>query len=362
MKIAQITNMSTRVPPRKYGGTERIIYALTEELVRRGHEVTLFASGDSATSAKLVSVYPKNLSDAKMPDPYGLSSITLLNIGTAYGMQDKFDIIHDHNWLVSLPTANQSRTPVVMTLHGAFDLQNRLLFEKMTRPHFVTISRSQAVPLPQLPYAGVVYNGLHMRDYPFSAEHDGYLLFVGRASQQKGTHHAIDVAQYLNLPLIIAGKVDAQDISYFKERIEPRLSDQIRWVGEVNEEERNRLMSRAMCFLHPIDWREPFGLVMIEAMATGCPVIAFKRGSAPELIKQGETGFLVEDVEEMVVAVQNIHTIKRENCRKHALENFNAERMADGYEAIYKAILEEKLPASLKTHTSSHPARLELQN
>lgn len=342
MKIAMISNLSERVPPKKYGGTERIIYALTEELVHRGHDVTLFASGDSLTSAKLVSVFPRSLRDARTIDPYGLSPQNLLNIGLAYQRQDEFDIIHDHSWLISLPVASLAHTPVVMTIHGAFDINNRQLFETLNNINYVTISKAQAVPLPNLNYAGTVYNGLNMETYPFSAEHDNYLLWVGRISMQKGTHYAIDVAQYLNLPLIMAAKLDPADETYFKEYVKPRLSEQIRWVGEVNEEERNKLMSRALCFLHPVTWREPFGLTMIEALACGCPVVAFKRGSSRELIKNGKTGFVVEDVDEMVLAVSNIEKISREECRKYALENFNAKRMADGYEKVYKKILAEK--------------------
>lgn len=354
MKIAQIANISERVPPKKYGGTERVIYALTEELVHRGHDVTLFASGDSLTSARLVSVYHLSLREAKMADPYGLNPLALQNLGHAYIRQDEFDIIHDHSWLISLPTANLSKTPVVMTVHGAFDLNNRKLFETMTNINYVTISKAQAIPMPNLNYAGTVYNGLNMETYPFSDEHEGYLLYVGRIAMDKGTHYAIDVAQYLNKPLIIAAKLDPADQQYYKQYIEPRLSEQIRWVGEVTEEERNRLMSKALCFLHPVTWREPFGLTLIEAMACGAPVVAFKRGAIPEIVKNGKTGFVVEDVDEMIVAVSNIEKISREDCRKHALKNFNAKRMADEYEKIYYKILEEKITNSVKKN-GFHP-------
>lgn len=180
-----------------------------------------------------------------------------------------------------------------------------------------------------------------MEHYPFSAEHDGYLLYVGRISIEKGVHYALDVAQVLDMRLILAAKVEPVDLPYFKEYIEPRLSDRIRWVGEVDEAERNRLMSRARAFLHPVVFREPFGLTLIEAMACGCPVIAFNRGAIPELIKTGVTGYVVEDVEGMVDALHNIDSIDRGACRQHALTNFNAEKMADGYEAIYKKLTNE---------------------
>lgn len=205
----------------------------------------------------------------------------------------------------------------------------------------MTISRSQAVPIPNINYIGTVYNGLDMKGYPFSDKDEGYLLFVGRICMEKGVHFAIEVAQYFNLPLIIAAKLEniEQDIQYFREFVEPKLSDQIRWVGEVDEAERNRLMSKARCFLHPVTWREPFGLTLIEAMACGTPVIAFKRGSIPEIIKNGRTGFVVEDVEEMIEALSNIDKIDRTYCRSYAITKFNVEKMADGYEEIYYKVL-----------------------
>jgi glycosyltransferase involved in cell wall biosynthesis len=341
MRIAQIAPIVERVPPKKYGGTERVVHALTEELVRRGHEVTLFASGDSVTSAKLESVYPRGIREAKIKDLYGVNHWTLLNIGLAYEMQDDFDIIHDHLAPLSLPTANIATTPVVMTMHGAFTAQNRPLFQTMRGPHVVTISQSQMYSIPSLNHAGTVYNGLPMDDYPFGEEMGEYLLYVGRISLEKGVHMAIEVAQQLDLPLILAAKVDAQDQAYFKEYIEPRLSDRIQWIGEVNEEDRNKLMMNARCFLHPISWREPFGLTLIESMACGCPVVAFDKGSIPELIVSGETGYVVPDLDTMIEAVENIPAIDRLACRERALTQFSVKKMADGYEAVYNDVLNE---------------------
>lgn len=341
MKIAQIAPIIERVPPKKYGGTERVVHGLTEQLVKMGHEVTLFASGDSITTAKLISVYPKALREAKVSDLYGLNIYTLLNIGLAYEHRRDFDIIHDHTGHLSLPAANVSDVPVVMTMHGPFTLEVRRAFRTLRNPHLVTISRSQSYPAPELNYAGNVYNGLRMEHYPFSKDHDGYLLFVGRLSMEKGVHHAIRVAQELDKELIIAAKLDPIDKAYFREYVEPMLSDQIRWIGEVDEEERNKLMSRAYCFLHPVTWREPFGLTLIEAMACGCPVVAFDKGSIPEIIIHGETGFVVPDLETMLDAVANIDNIDRKKCRDHALTNFSDSKMAQGYEEIYKKILNE---------------------
>lgn len=344
MKIAQIAPIAERIPPKKYGGTERIVHALTEELVKRGHEVTLFASGDSITSAKLVSIYHRSLREAKLRDIYGSNILTLLNIGVAYERQNEFDIIHDHNGIISLATANIAQTPVVMTMHGPFTPENRTMFQTLRNPYQVTICNAQGYAVPNLHHAGTVYNGLSLKSYPFSREHDGYLLFVGRISAEKGVHYAMQTAQALNLPLIIAAKLDPVDKPYFQQYIEPHLSDDIRWVHEVDEEERNRLMSRAMCFLHPVTWREPFGLTLIEAMACGCPVVAFNKGSIPEIVKNGETGYVVEDIEGMLDAVQNIQKIDRKTCREHALNNFSAEKMTSGYEEIYQKILRNEIP------------------
>jgi glycosyltransferase involved in cell wall biosynthesis len=342
MKIAQIAPLAERVPPKKYGGTERVVHALTEELVRRGHDVTLFASGDSQTSARLESVYPRALREAKFKDIYGTNDLTMLHMGIAYELQDEFDIIHDHMAPLSIPVANLATTPVVATIHGPFSSENRKLFELLRGPHIVTVSQAQLYPLPNINHAGTVHHGLSMEHYPFSAEHDGYLLYVGRIAADKGVHYALDVAQVLDIPLVLAAKVEPLDMPYFKQYIEPRLSERIKWVGEVDEEERNRLMSRARAFLHPVVFREPFGLTLIEAMACGCPVIAFNRGAIPEIIKTGVTGYVVEDVEGMVDALNNIDAIDRAACRAHALENFNVGRMTDGYEAVYRRLLGEE--------------------
>jgi glycosyltransferase involved in cell wall biosynthesis len=339
MKIAQIAPLAERVPPKRYGGTERVVSALTEELVRRGHEVTLFASGDSVTSARLESVYPRALREAKLRDIYGTNDLTMLHIGQAYELQDEFDVIHDHLAPLSLPTANLASVPVVVTVHGPFTTENRLLFETLRGPHIVTASQAQLYPLPNIHHAGTVYHGLPMEEYPFSESHDGYLLYVGRISAEKGVHFAVDVAQVLDMKLILAAKVEPADMPYFKQYIEPRLSERIKWIGEVDEEERNKLMSRARAFLHPVVFREPFGLTLIEAGACGCPVIAFNRGSIPEIIKTGVTGYVVEDVEGMMDALHNIDAISRAACRAHVLEQFNVGRMTDGYEAIYKKVV-----------------------
>jgi glycosyltransferase involved in cell wall biosynthesis len=342
MKIAQIAPLIERVPPKTYGGTERVVHALTEELVRRGHDVTLFASGDSETSAKLISVYPISLREAKVEKLYSANAWSLLNIGKAYELQDQFDIIHDHNSYISLPTANLSKTPVVMTVHGEFNPNNQKIFQELKNPYIVTISKAQAI-VPEVHYGPTIYNGLPMADYPFSDKPEDYMLYVGRISRTKGADIAIQVSLRLQKRLILAAKLDEEDRSYFQEYVEPYLSDQIQWIGEVNQQKRNELMSKALVFLHPITWREPFGLTLIEAMACGCPVVAMNKGSIPEIIKDGETGFVVNSMEEMIDAIGKIKTINRPHCREYALANFNSQKMAVEYEQLYKKILNKEI-------------------
>ena len=368
MRIAQIAPIPERVPPKKYGGTERVIYHLTEELVKMGHDVTLFASGDSITSAKLVSVVPKSLRE--MPnekDIYGFNVNSLLNMGLAYSLQDQFDVIHDHNAHMGLPTANIASTPVVMTWHGPYDSEISRYFAMLDKPSLVSISKSQASLASGLRFMGTVYNGLPMQHYPFSDKSADYLLYVGRIDMEKGVHHSMDAAVRLQKKLIIAAKLDDQVPaikSYFDEYIQPRLAahpDLLHWIGEVDETERNELMKNAMALLHAVTWPEPFGLSLIEAMACGCPVIAFNQGSIPELVINGKTGFVVNNVDEMVEAIKNLHKIKRKNCRDHALKNFNSRKMAEGYVAIYeKAIALQKIKQKEEKYSDAAAKRQKL--
>jgi glycosyltransferase involved in cell wall biosynthesis len=352
MKIAQIAPIIEKVPPEKYGGTERMVHTLTEELVKRGHEVTLFAAGGSRTSAKLYPILPTTIRNMKVENLYGENWARLLGAGLPYQLQHKFDIIHDHNEPLSVPIANLSQTPVVMTLHGIVDAGKQQLFEKLTHPYLVSISKAQVLSKVNINHIETIYHGFDMQNYPFSDTPRNYLLYVGRMSPEKGLHNAIAVAQKLNKQLVIAAKLDEKDMPYFKKKIEPHLSDKIVWIGEVKEEERNTLMSKALCFLHPAEWDEPFGLTLIEAQACGAPVIAFDKGSIPEIIKHGQTGFVVKSVEEMVTAIKHIKNIDRKKCRRHVLDKFNAKRMADEYELIYETILEKRYQE--KNHFSTH--------
>ena len=344
MRIAQIAPVWERIPPKKYGGTERIIYYLTEELVRRGHEVTLYASGDSITTAKLNSVTPQNLRDTQKKDIYnGLNEYNMLNFAQAYQDQDQFDIIHDHNGPSSLATANISRVPVVYTLHYIAEKET-LLWRSLNNPFLVSISKGALKKNWNMQSFATVYHGLKMDDFPFSEKPNGYLLFVGRMHPDKGVHNAIKVAQTLNMKLIIAArylKTVKVERDYFEKYVKPHLTDpRIKFIGEVDEKTRNHLMSKAICILHPITWPEPFGLTMIEAMACGCPVVAFNKGSIPEIVVNGKTGFVVNSVAQMIQAVKNIDKISRKACREYALETFSVEKMADNYLEVYEKAIE----------------------
>lgn len=339
LRIAQIAPVTERVPPVKYGGVERVIHALTEELTARGHRVTLFGSGDSQTSARLNSVLENCLREERIKTFSQIAYWTALNISAAYDRAAEFDIIHDHNPYLSLPLAQTSATPVILTLHYQHTGQT-LLYERFRRPYLAAVSKAQVTAAPGLNYAGVVYNGLPMEDYPFSTKSDGYLLFVGRICREKGVRYAIETAIAAKLPLLIAG--NQADRWYFRRYVAPHLSGKIKWLGEVSQQERNRLMSRALAFLHPAVWPEPFGLTMIEAMACGCPAIALDNGAISEIVASGRTGFVVRSVKEMAAAVGKVSSLDREFCREYALNKFSAAKMTDGYEKIYHAVIRKK--------------------
>lgn len=340
MKIAQLSPLIERVPPRRYGGTERVVFYLTEELVKRGHHVELFASGDSETSALLNATTANSLRAMHTADE---AAFTMLNVARAYKRAGEFDIIHNHSDYYTFPTARYSTTPTVSTFHGAFTLENRNLYEEYKELNFISISDSQRKGGPTLNWRSTIHHGIPVDKFPFRSKPGNYLLFVGRISLEKGTHIAMDVAMALGIELIIAAKLDKADVDYFNRYVAPRLANgKIHWVGEVDEAERNKLMSEALCFLHPITWREPFGLTMIEAMATGCPVIAFDKGSAAEVIIDKKTGFVVQKEQEMIKAIKKINSISRSDCREHVKKNFNLKKMVDSYEKLYHEIISGK--------------------
>ncbi|MEX0616840.1 MAG: glycosyltransferase family 4 protein [Candidatus Woykebacteria bacterium] len=337
MRIAQLAPLIERVPPKRYGGTERIVHYLTEELVKRGHSVTLFASGDSETKAKLVSSASHSLRSMYTSEE---AAFTMLNVAKVYKRGEEFDIIHNHSDYYAFPAAYSSQTPTVTTFHGAFTLENKNIYDEYKDLNFVSISNSQRKGQPSLNWRSTIYHGIPVEKFPFKENHKDYLLFVGRISLEKGTHIAMDIAMSLDKELIMAAKLDKYDVDYFNKYVAPRLSNgKIRWVGEVDDKERNKLMAEASCLLHPVTWSEPFGLGMIEAMATGCPVIAFNKGSIPEIIIDKKTGFIVKEEKEMMKAIEKIGSISRKRCRAHVEKNFNLKGMVDSYEKLYYEII-----------------------
>ncbi|MGC8713149.1 MAG: glycosyltransferase family 4 protein [Leptodesmis sp.] len=343
MRIAQIAPLWERVPPTTYGGTELVVGLLTEELVRRGHEVTLFASGDSITKATLESVHPKALRLDKSVKEAAIYE--MLQLTRVYERAKDFDIIHSHMGCAALPYARLVKTPTVHTLHGIFTPDNEKLFTYARQQPFISISHDQREPRLGLNYAATVYNGIDTSAYRFYPKPSDppYLAFLGRLSPEKGTHLAIEIAKRSGWTLKIAGKIDAVDVEYYETEIKPHIDgEQIQYLGEANHVQKNILLGNAVATLFPITWREPFGLVMIESMVSGTPVIAMKLGSTSEVIAHEQTGFLCSSVEECLQALQRIPEIDRAKCRQHVEENFSVQRMTDGYEAVYQQVLAER--------------------
>jgi glycosyltransferase involved in cell wall biosynthesis len=339
MKIAQIAPLYESVPPKLYGGTERVVSYLTEELVRQGHQVTLFASGDSVTQAYLVAPCPRSLRlDKQCVDQLAHHVVLLEHV---FQQASAFDLMHFHIDYLHFPLAVRQHIPTVTTLHGRLDLPDLISVYQMfpTMP-VVSISDSQRAPLPWLPWLGTVYHGLPADLYTFRETPGTYLAFLGRISPEKGVDQAIAIAQRVGMPLKIAAKVDRADRAYFQEVVQPLLHNSlVEYVGEVDEGNKNAFLGQAYALLFPIDWPEPFGLVMIEALACGTPVIAYARGSVPEVIEDGVTGWIVEGMEEAVQAVARVSALSRARCRQVFEERFSASRMARDYLRIYKKLL-----------------------
>ncbi len=339
MKIAQIAPLAESVPPRLYGGTERVVSYLTEELVRLGHDVTLFASGDSQTSARLVACAARALRlDPQVRDPLPSH---LLMMERVRSLAHEFDVLHFHTDHVHLPLFRPLARKCVSTLHGRLDLPDLvpLLREYADMP-LVSISNAQRHPLPRANWVATVYHGLPEAVCPFNpAPRGNYLAFLGRISPEKGIERAIEIARRARYPLRIAAKVDRTEEDYWRSRVAPLLSDPlIRFVGEVNEAQKPAFLGNARALLFPIDWPEPFGLAMIEAMSCGTPVIAWPHGSVPEIVEHGVTGFVVDSVEAAVGAVRDAERLDREVVRLRCEERFSAARMARDYLAVYRSL------------------------
>jgi glycosyltransferase involved in cell wall biosynthesis len=341
VRIAQVAPLYERVPPKYYGGTERIVSCLTDELVRQGHDVTLFASGDSITQAKLISVCDEALRlNPKYTDPI---LYHMLLAERAAQRADEFDFIHFHLTYLHYPIAKRLATPHATTVHGRIDLPEYVpLYHEYSDTPVISISDSQRAPLPWLNWQGTVYHGIPDELFSCRAEPGKYLAFLGRFSPEKRADRAIEIAKRSGIPLKIAAKVENTDLEYFETVIKPLLNDPlIEYIGEIAEEEKQEFLSDAYAQIFPIDWPEPFGLVMIEALACGTPTIAFRCGSVPEIIDDGVTGFIVDSVEEAIESLKRIPKLSREKCRQVFEERFSASRMVKDYLSIYARIQSE---------------------
>lgn len=341
MRIAQVAPLYEAVPPRLYGGTERVVSYLTEELVRRGHRVTLFASGDSVTEAKLVAVSPEALRLSEtLVDPFPYHT---LQLGQVFDRSDEFDIIHSHVDYYAYPYTRLVKTPVVTTLHGRLDLPELVaIYGQYREVNLVSISDDQRRPLAHLDlnWVATVYHGLPLAQLgPFHPEPGEYLAFLGRISPEKRPEIAILIAKETGIPLKIAAKVDHVDEMFYEHAVKPLIEPPlIEYVGELSEEEKKPFLGEALATLFPIEWPEPFGLIMIESLASGTPVIARRSGSVAEVMAHGVTGFVCDSVREMIDAVGRIAEIDRRICRRHAEERFADSVMAQNYETVYRQL------------------------
>jgi len=338
MRIAQIAPLHEAVPPKLYGGTERVVSFLTEELVAEGHDVTLFASGDSITSAHLHAVWPRALRlDPSIRDPIAPHMLLMEEV---YRRAKDFDVLHFHMdyWPFSL--FQRQRVPFVTTLHGRLDLPElQPVFNTFPSLPVVSISNSQRRPLPQANFVATVLHGLPETLLVPQSGTPSYLAFLGRIAPEKRPDRAIRIARAAGIPLKIAAKVDRADQEYFDTQIKPMLAGGgVEMIGEIGDADKSAFLSGAIALIMPIDWPEPFGLVMIEAMACGTPVIAFNRGSVPEIIEDGLTGFIVEDETSAVAAVSRLDALSREKVRTRFEQRFTAGRMAADYLACYRAL------------------------
>lgn len=342
MRIAQVAPLAESVPPAGYGGTERVVSYLTEELVRQGHEVTLFASGDSRTDAELVACSPRSLRlDEGVIDPIAHQTVELECV--AARARD-FDVIHWHLDYFHFPMSRRLGVPQLTTLHGRLDIPDlQPIYTEFGDMPVVSISDDQRAPLPQARWVATVHHAMPYDELVPVGEPGGYLAFIGRVSPEKRLDRAIEIARRAGMPLKVGAKVDDADREYFAEHIEPLLDDSshVEFIGEVGGVDKQALLSGARAMLFPIDWAEPFGLVMIEAMACGTPVIAWPNGSVPEVITDGVNGFIVDSIDSAVEAIRDLECISREGVRAAFEERFTVERMAHDYVGVYERVIEE---------------------
>lgn len=356
MKIAQIAPLIESVPPRLYGGTERIVSYLTEELVALGHDVTLFASGDSITAANLVPCVPKALrldDSVRDPIPY-----YMLMLDRVCRMADEFDILHFHIDQFHFPLFRPIAGRTVTTLHGRQDLPDLLsLYAGFDDMPLVSISNAQRRPVPNANFATTVYHGLPAGLHrPLEKPSGSYLAFIGRISPEKRPDRAISIARALGIPLKIAAKVDKVDEPYFRTQIAPLLEcGGVEFIGEINDHQKTQFLGDAQALLFPVDWPEPFGLAMIEAMACGTPVLAFRCGSVPEIVEDGVTGAIVETMEQAIAALPRVIALDRKKVRQRFEQRFSATRMAMDYVGVYRALLAAFKSANEAKRKVQHP-------
>jgi glycosyltransferase involved in cell wall biosynthesis len=352
VRIAQVAPPLEQVPPTRYGGTERVIHSLTEELVRRGHNVTLFASGDSTTSARLDPIVERAIwHHIRYRDHL---PFVIAGLQAVLDRADEFDIIHSHLDYLAFPFARVSPTPWVHTLHGRMDLpEYQQLYQTFGDASVVSISNNQRRPVPFADWVATVYNGIPVDEYPFEPSAGEYLAFVGRIAPEKNLHLAVEVALKVGIPLKIAARMplsramspnDGDDWAYYEERIRPYLDDPlIEYIGEVDEHQKRVLLRDAAALINPVNWPEPFGLVMAEALACGTPVIAKRAGSVPEIVEDGHTGFICDSALEMMLACDRLSEIDRSECRQSAERRFSSAEMTRGYLGVYKQAIERRV-------------------
>jgi len=339
MRIAQVAPLFESVPPTGYGGTERVVSWLTEELVRLGHEVTLFASGDSMTTARLIPCCPESLRLCPTSIDHLAHHVVLLE--KVLREKDEFDVIHFHTDYLHFPVSSRERYLHVTTLHGRLDIPDLVpLYEIYSEMPVISISDAQRDPLPHLNWQGTVHHGFPADSYLPYFKPGKYLAFLGRTSPEKGLDRAIEIAQLAGMPLKIAAKIDKADQEYFDSCIRPLLdSPGVEFLGEIGYAEKNKFLGEAAALLFPICWPEPFGIVMIEAMACGTPVIAYPFGSVPEVINDRVSGYMVPDLQSAVDAIGKLDELDRTKVRKHFEQHFTASRMTQSYLRIYERLV-----------------------
>jgi glycosyltransferase involved in cell wall biosynthesis len=354
-RIAQVAPLYESVPPKLYGGTERIVSYLTDALVDMGHEVTLFASGDSVTKAQLVPIHHGALRLGHCKDPLAMHVLQLQEV---IEQAATFDIIHFHTDYHHFPVSRLMNLNTVTTLHGRLDIPElKHVYSRFPDIPVVSISQAQRDPLPMARWAGTVHHGLPLNLYRPGEGKGGYVLFIGRISPEKRPDRAIEIARRAGINIKIAAKVDDADKAYYEEQIRPLMQQpHVDFIGEVGEKEKNTLLGNASALLFPIDWPEPFGMVMIEALACGTPVIAYGHGSVPEVLEHGKTGYIVHSLDEAVDALQHIGRISRDTCRRVFETRFTSLRMAQDYAAIYEQLirLHNQPYVSLPAQTTGH--------